>query len=120
MTLRQPPSIDALGGGGFRVSGQRIEGSLLILCDQAHAWPADSLASLTPADFSAVIDAGREAVEFVLLGTGSVLAPPPKAVREALQALAIGLEVMDTPAAARLYNVLASDGRRVAACLIAV
>jgi uncharacterized protein len=59
-------------------------------------------------------------VEFVVLGLGSQIAPPPKAVREALAGARIGLEVMDTPSAVRLYNVLASEGRRIAAALIAV
>jgi uncharacterized protein len=41
-------------------------------------------------------------------------------VREALQRAGIGLEFMDTPTAARVYNVLAAEGRRLAAALIAV
>jgi uncharacterized protein len=45
---------------------------------------------------------------------------PPKAIRAALQLAGIGLEFMDTPAAARLYNILTAEGRRVAAALIAV
>jgi uncharacterized protein len=59
-------------------------------------------------------------VEFVLLGTGATQALPPKAIREALQAAGIGLEFMSTENAARTYNVLVSDGRRLAAALIAV
>ena len=79
-----------------------------------------NLAALTPSDFAPVFAAGPEAVEFVLLGLGPVMVPPSRAVREALAALRLGLEVMDTPAACRLYNVLARDGRRLAAALIAV
>ena len=33
------PSIDAYGEGGFRVSGARHEGSLLIVRDAARPWP---------------------------------------------------------------------------------
>ena len=97
--LRQPPSIDAWGGGGFRVSGDWRPGSLLIIDDQPRSWSATSLATLTPEDFAEVF-AAVEAVEFVLLG--------------------VGLEFMSTEAAARTYNVLASEGRRLAAALIAV
>ena len=118
--MRQAPAIEGYGGGGFRVAGRRIEGSILILGDVARPWPVASLAELQPSHFDEVIAAGPAAVEFVLLGLGPAMVPPPKAVREALRSAGLGLEVMDTAAAAKLYNVLASDGRRVAAALIAV
>jgi uncharacterized protein len=117
--MRQPPPIDAWGGGGFRVSGDWRPGSLLIIDDQPRDWAVTSLAELTPDDFAEVFAAGG-AVEFVLLGTGLVNALPPRAVRDALQAAGVGLEFMSTEAAARTYNVLASEGRRLAAALIAV
>jgi uncharacterized protein len=118
--VRQPPSIDSYGGGGFRVSGVRREGSLLILDDQPYDWPVTAFADLTVADLQPVFDKGRLEVEFVLLGTGAVQALPPRALRDALQAAGIGLEFMDTPTAARVYNVLAAEGRRLAAALIAI
>ena len=118
--MRQPPSIDAYGAGGFRVSGVRHEGSLLIVQDEARAWPPKALAELVAADFETVIALGAREVEFVLLGVGPRPAPPPPQVRQALQAAGIGLEVMDTPAACRTYNVLAGEGRRLACALIAV
>ena len=117
--LRQPPSIDAWGGGGFRVSGDWRPGSLLILDDQPRTWSATSLADLTPDAFVEVFAAGG-AVEFVLLGVGRVNALPPRPVRDALKAAGVGLEFMSTEAAARTYNLLASEGRRLAAALIAV
>lgn len=117
---RDAPSIDAYGGGGFRLSGRRHEGSVLILQDQARSWPVRSLAELTPQDLAPVLEAGRAEVEFLLLGAGLVNALPPRAVRETLQKAGIGLEFMDTASAARLYNVLTAEGRRLAAALIAV
>lgn len=119
MALRQPPSIDAYGGGGFRVSGVRRQGSLMILDDQPRDWGVASLAELKPEHFAPILAMAKD-VEFVLLGVGPSPAPPPRPVREALQAAGVGLEVMDTATAARMYNVLAGDGRRLAACLIAV
>jgi len=118
--LRRPPSVDAYGGGGFRVSGARYEGSVLILQDKLQAWPVTRLADLEPSDFDSVLAAGPRDVEFVLLGVGAKPAPPPPAVRRALQAAGIGLEVMDTAAACRMYNVLAGEGRRLACALIAI
>jgi uncharacterized protein len=118
--VRQAPAIEAYGGGGFRIAGERIEGSALIIDDRASPWPVASLADLQPSDFDPILAADRGVVEFVLLGLGPAMVPPPKAVREALRAAGLGLEVMDTVAACKLYNVLASDGRRVAAALIAI
>ncbi len=117
--MRQPPSIDAWGGGGFRVAGDWRPGSLLIIEDQPRDWAATSLAELTPQSFAEVFAAGG-AVEFVLLGTGLNNALPPRLIRDALKDAGVGLEFMSTEAAARTYNVLASEGRRLAAALIAV
>jgi len=117
---RNAPVIEAFGAGGFRLSGQRHEGSVLILRDEARAWAVPSLAELTMADFEPVLAAGLSEVEFVLLGTGGRNALPPRGIREGLQLAGLGFEFMDTPAAARLYNLLTSEGRRPAAALIAV
>jgi len=118
--VRQAPSIDSYGGGGFRVSGAGREGSLLILDDEPRAWSVSRMEDLTPAAFDEVFAAGLGVVEFVLLGTGAKQTLPPKAIREVLSEARIGLEFMSTEAAARTYNVLASEGRRIAAALIAV
>ncbi len=119
--MREPPAIEAFGSGGFRVAGERIEGGLLILDDVPNTWPAGpALADLTAEDFAAVLGAAREAVEFVLLGVGAAMAPAPREVRQTLSAGGLGLEVMSTPEACRLYNVLARDGRRIAAALLPV
>ncbi|HEY3950613.1 Mth938-like domain-containing protein [Phenylobacterium sp.] len=122
---RDAPSIEAYGDGGFRLSSEqgadaRHEGSLLIVADQARAWGVTALAELTVASLAPVFEAGRAEVEFLLLGVGARNAQPPRAVRDALAAAGLGLEFMDTPAAARLYNVLTSEGRRLACALIAV
>lgn len=117
---RNAPSIDAYGEGGFRLSGEWRPGSVLILDDQARDWPVANPAELTPQSLAEVIEAGPRAVEFLLIGMGPKNALPPREVREAVRAAGLGLEFMDTPAAARMYNVLTSEGRRVAAALIAV
>ena len=98
----------------------RHEGSVLILRDEVTAWSVTSLEALTAADIAEVLAAGSGQVEFLLLGVGARNALPPRAVREALAAAGIGLEFMDTPTAARMYNVLTSEGRRLAAGLIAI
>jgi uncharacterized protein len=118
--MREPPSIDAWGGGGFRVSGLWRPGSLLILDDAPRDWRPARLAELTPADFIEIFAAGPEVSEFILLGVGATAALPPRAVREAVNAAGFGFEFMASESAARLHNVLVSEGRRFATALIAV
>ncbi len=117
---RDAPVVDAYGDGGFRVGGEWRPGSLLIVADEAQAWPVASPADLSVEALEPVLAAGRAASEFLLLGMGAANALPPRSVREALAKAGVGLEFMDTPAAARLYNVLTSEGRRLACGLIAV
>jgi uncharacterized protein len=119
MTLRAPPAIDGFGPGGFRVAGVWIQGSVLILDDVVRPFSPPTLAALTSEDLAPILEA-KAVVEFVLLGTGARTAPAPRAVRERLFDLSVGLEIASTPEACRLYNVLAGEGRRLAAVLIAL
>jgi uncharacterized protein len=117
---RNAPSIDAYGEGGFRLSGARHDGSLMIVADEARAWPVASVADLTLASLKPVLDAGPAEVELLLLGAGARNALPSREVRDGLRAAGIGFEFMDTPTAAKLYNLLTFEGRKLAAALIAV
>lgn len=117
---RDAPTIDAYGDGGFRLAGARHDGSVLILADTARPWPVTSMADLSLAAFADVLAVGPAEVEFVLLGTGARNALPSREIREGLRAAGLGLEFMDTAAAAKLYNLLTSEGRKLAAALIAV
>jgi uncharacterized protein len=117
---RSAPTIDSYGGGGFRLSGAWHEGSLLIVGDEPRAWEVTSLAQVNRETLAPVFEAGRAEVEFLLLGVGAANALPPRELREGLLAAGMGLEFMDTASAARLYNLLTSEGRRLAAALIAI
>jgi uncharacterized protein len=117
---RDAPAIDAYGDGGFRLDGVRQDGSLLIVADAPQRWSVATAGDLTPDSLAPVLQASPAAVELLLLGMGGKNALPPKAVREAVRRAGLGLEFLDTPAAAKLYNVLTSEGRRVAAALIAI
>ena len=117
---RDAPIIDSYGEGGFRVAGRWRAGSLLVVEDTALDWPVGSPAEITPQSLAPVLAAGRAQTEFLLIGMGGANALPPREVREALAAAGVGLEFMDTPQAARLYNVLTSEGRRLACALIAL
>lgn len=117
---RAAPSIDSYGAGGFRLAGAWHAGSVLILGDEARAWPVAGLGELTADSLAPVLEAGRAEVEFLLLGLGAANALPPREVRQRFAQAGIGLEFMDTPGACKLYNVLTAEGRRLAAALIAV
>jgi uncharacterized protein len=109
--------IDAYGNGGFRFADMSHRGSILCLPSGIHAWEAKSGDALTPESFQRVLD---QPIKFLLLGTGARQVFPSKAVKEAFAAAGIGLEPMDTGAAARTYNVLLAEKRPVGAALIAV
>ena len=113
--------IDAYGDGGFRVSGTRVEGSVIVFPDRLFAWGAAALAEVTVAMLDAVTAAGRAGqVDLLLLGTGPRMAQIDRGLRQDLRAAGVVIEVMDTGAACRTYNVLLAEGRKVAAALIAV
>jgi len=109
------PVIQGYDRGGFRVSGQRYEGGVLVTPTRAVAWPIATLDDMTAADFDAI---GDEAVEVILLGTGATLRRPTKALVEALRERGYAVEPMDSKAAARTYGILAGEGRLVAAALL--
>jgi uncharacterized protein len=111
--------IDAYGAGGFRFADMSHRGSILILPSGIHAWPTASAAELTPQDFAPVL-AEREAIELLLIGTGRDIGHLGEPVRGPLREAGIRVDVMQTGAAARTYNVLVGENRRVAAALIAV
>jgi uncharacterized protein len=113
--------IDGYGGGGFRVSGQRIEGSVIVFPDKVAPWSVVEAAALSASSLEAVSAAGRAGtVELLLVGTGARMTRIDGALRQALRADGVVVEAMDTGAACRTYNVLMAEGRRVAAALIAI
>lgn len=111
--------LEAYGGGGFKVSGERIEGSLIVLPEHAMAWPVTTFTEITLETLSPVwqTDPG---VEILLLGCGASLQMPAADLRQGVREAGPVLEPMDTGAACRTFNVLMAEGRRVAAALIAI
>jgi uncharacterized protein len=111
--------IDAYGNGGFRFADMSHRGSILALPSGIRAWPVQTVQGLSESDLAPVL-AESEAVELLLLGTGLDIAPITEALRRRFREARVGLDVMQTGAAARTYNVLVAENRRVAAALIAV
>lgn len=104
--------VDGYGPGFFRVGGQLIRGPVLVTPDGAGSWAGLS----DPAPLVAL--AGR--VDVLLLGMGPVMAYPDPGLKAAVEGAGLGLEPMDSPAAARTFNMLLAEGRRVAAALVPV
>ena len=112
-------AIDAYGDGGFRFADMSHKGSILLLPSGVYGWSVSDPAGATPEDFAAVFNEADD-VAFLIFGCGKEFVQPPKDVRDAFAAANMGLEPMDTGAAARTFNVLLAEGRAVAAALIAV
>ncbi len=112
-------AIEAMGKGGFRFGGMSHRGSLLALPSGVHIWDHAAGMPVT-ADSLAGVFAEAEALDILVVGCGPVRLPVPVSLIAALRSRRIGLEWMDTSNAARTYNVLLAEGRRVGAALIAV
>lgn len=104
--------IDGYGPGFFRVGGKVHEGAVLVAPSGVSAW--GGLKAAIP------LEALAGTVDILFIGTGAEPAHVPVGLADALEAAGIGVEAMASPAAARTYNVLLSEGRRVAVALIPV
>ena len=109
-------TISGYGPGWIGVDAEKVTTSLVISSAGHRAeWPCARFEDLTPEHFAPLADLG---VELVIFGSGQRLRFPPPAWLAPLMARRIGLETMDTQAACRTYNILASEGRSVAAALL--
>ncbi|MGM0585913.1 MAG: Mth938-like domain-containing protein [Pseudomonadota bacterium] len=113
------PPIDAYGGGGFRVGGERHSGSMLLLPSGRLDWPVGEPGAVTLAAARPLLEAADE-IDVLLFGMGADIAALERATRHALEEAGLGVEVMSTAAACRTFNVLLAEDRRVGAALIAV
>ncbi len=111
--------IGGYGDGGFRIDGQRYEGSVLVFPEQVIAWPPRGVAEVDAGALTLITDM-RRPTDILLLGCGESFVDEPPGLRAALRNAGVILEWMDTGAACRTFNVLLAEERRVAAALIAV
>ncbi len=85
-----------------------------------HAWPVVTFSDMTLASLKPLFDEPRGTVELFLLGVGADMQVVRDSLKQKLREAGIMLEVMQTGAAARTYNILVQENRRVATALIAV
>lgn len=108
----EAPPIDSYGPGMFRIAGIVHEGALVLSGTNVLGWggydDVEPLAAL------------NGEIDVLFVGTGENTAHVPPEFRSSLEAAGIGVEPMATPAACRTYNILLSEGRRVAVALLPV
>ena len=109
------PMISAIGRAGFKVDDGYYT-ALAISPERADGWTPPAFEALAETDVAALLALDPQP-EFLLLGTGSTLRQPPRALRRALEARGVGIEAMDSRAAARAWAVLRGEGRWIVAAL---
>ena len=104
------------GPGYVVVNNKKYENSMITMPDKIiEDWQAPTVEKLSKEHFELLIPYEPE---IILLGTGATLRFPSPLVTKDLLESKIGVEVMDTNAACRTYNILMAEGRNVAAALL--
>jgi uncharacterized protein len=112
IVFNEAQPVEGYGPGFFRIGGQIIHGPVITGPKGTQTW--SGFEDLNPL----VVLAGE--VDVVFVGTGADVAHLPEAMLDTLQEAGVGVEAMASPAASRTYNVLLSEGRRVALAMIPV
>lgn len=114
----QGPVVTGFQGRGFRVRDDVFPDGLLLSPTRAMAWrDAPEVDALTPDTLGDLLTLERPA-EFILIGTGARLRQPPRAFVQAMEAQGVGVEAMDSRAAARAWGVLRAEERWIVAALL--
>ena len=110
------PFISAYEPGWIEVNGHKYTGSLVISSESGcSTWSVGQFEALNAEYFHELMQFKPELIVF---GSGHTLRFPKPIWLAGLMQRGIGVETMDTPAACRTYNILASEGRRVLAALL--
>jgi|TARA_B110000908_G_scaffold171416_1_gene234088 uncharacterized protein len=112
ITYTDAKPVEGYGPGFFRIGGVVIHGGVLTGPNGTHEWAGYS--------DSATLLGLAGSIDVLFMGTGADVAHIPAALREELEEAGIGVEAMASPAAARTYNVLLSEGRRIALAMIPI
>jgi uncharacterized protein len=108
--------ITGVGPGWIRIGVREYRENVVMTSETiAAGWAPGGFEALQTADFDSIV---ALAPEIVLLGTGRTQQFPHPRLMRSLTDAHIGAEVMDTPAACRTFNILAAEGRKVAAALL--
>lgn len=109
-------ALRSADGHQAKVNDRVLVHSFVLAPDKlVEDWPVPSVAALTPEHLDVALE---QSPELVILGTGEKQVFPPAAVMAACLTRGIGIEVMNNASAARTFNVLAGENRRVVAAFI--
>lgn len=111
-------TINAYGPGWIEVNGEKFTHSLIVSSLKGAApekWAVSQFEALNSEDFAPLSNSGAE---LIIFGSGQRLRFPQPGWLAPLMAIGIGVETMDTAAACRTYNILASEGRKVVVVLL--
>src|SRR3569832_1519838 len=103
------PIVSGFSGGGYRID-DNVYRALLITPERADGWEPPAFDALTVDDLAPILGLAP-APEFILIGTGAALVRPGPALIAASEARGVGVEAMDSRAAARAWAVLRGEGR---------
>lgn len=103
------------GPGYVAVNRVRYETNIVVTPASVTEWTVTDFDTLSAADFAPVLALKPEVVIF---GTGRIMRFPARELTLALATAGIGLEVMDSGAACRTYNILAGEERKVVAAIL--
>lgn len=109
--------IQAYQPGSFKINDQEVTHGVIINEQDYQEWCPDSIDTLEEKDIESAL---AYEPDILVMGTGSRQIFPPAQLMVSLAQKRIGLEVMDTAAACRTYNVLRSEGRNVTAAILPI
>ncbi len=104
------PVVTGFTLNGYKIGDQRFDDGLLLSPEQALSWDTPARDDLNLTDIVATLNLSP-APEFLLFGSGSKMEQPPAAFRRAADSAKLGIEVMDSRAAARAWGVLRAEER---------
>jgi len=103
------------GPGYVAINNVRHDKCVVVTPQKVVEWTVNGFEALTAADFGFIAELKPE---IVIFGTGATQRFPPPELARSLAAIGVGVEVMDSRAACRTYNILASEGRKVVAAIL--
>jgi len=113
------PMVTGYRDSGFSIGDRQLEGGLLLLPERYLTIAPAVLEDVDETTLAPVLETSSD-IEILLLGGGAKLRFPPQLLKEMLEAAGVAIEPMDSPAAARTFNMLVAEERRVAALLLPV
>ncbi len=111
--------VQSYGSGRFKVSRIEYQGSIIVLPGRTLSWDIAIHDDINIGSLAAVLEE-EPRIEILLIGCGQMMQLLPRELTDTCRQKGLAVDAMDTGAACRTYNILAAEGRRVAAGLVAL